>query len=60
MRVDTYGLLRECIERGIPCGLNRCDKYGTDPKSEAGVERIVEEVMTAICVYFSWDDEASV
>lgn len=59
MKVKTYVLMRECIERGIGFGLRRCDKHEIEPQSEGGIDQIATETMGALCEYFDWDDEVS-
>ena len=57
MRVKTYEVLAEQVEAGVRYGLGRCQKYEIDPHSDAGIEKIHNEVMGAICDRFTWDDE---
>ena len=67
MRVRTYQLLRDKIEEGVRSGLVKADKHeqlslGDDamgPLEDAAVDTIMNYVMSSICEYFDWDDEAT-
>ena len=55
MTVDTYAVLRRCVEEGIRHGYNRAFKH-TDSPGETGIsQHIEEEVMNSICEFFSFE-----
>jgi hypothetical protein len=54
MKVNTYRLLEECIERGIRGGLMNEDR---DASLEFIIERYVDRVMNEVCEYFSFNGD---
>lgn len=61
MRVDLYALLRDKIEEGLGWGIRHAYKYDSSPKTEEqmleSVERMMDEIMNAVCEYIRFDDD---
>ena len=57
MKIKTYALLSECIERGIDAGWRRAHKH-TDQPTERDIKTQIEFAIDAqIAEFFSFDDE---
>ena len=57
MRVKTYQLLTECVERGAQGGVERAHKHNNSPSQEEIVEAVRWNIMMEIEGYFSFYDE---
>lgn len=56
MRVNTYRLLTECIERGLEYGFTRAHKHTDTPTREHILEQQDIAIMGEICEYFEFSD----
>ena len=59
MKVNTYKVLEECVERGITYGWRRAHKHCDDPEVHTIQGEIHRATMIEITEYFSFDDEAT-
>lgn len=58
MKVKTYNLIRECIERGTSYGWNRAHKHVNDPTEDQIKNAIEDAIMNEICEWFTFEDES--
>ena len=56
MKPNYYEILSRAVEQGVGFGLNRAYKHTPTPDPENVKESIHDEVMSAICEVFSFDD----
>ncbi len=56
MKVKTYRVLEECVERGIQGGMMKAEKYSDKPTEEEYKTQILHYVMLEICEYFDFDE----
>ena len=55
LRVNTYAVLVDCIERGVESGWHHAHKH-TDAPTEFDIrQHIADDLMNEICEYFSFD-----
>jgi hypothetical protein len=59
MKVNTYKVLEECVERGITYGWRRAHKHTPEPDEQTIHGEIHRAIMLEIDEYFSFDDEAA-
>lgn len=57
MKARTYNLLSEAVERGALLGIGRAFKHVDSPSHEQIAANVEREVMTAICEFFSFDED---
>lgn len=61
VRMQTYSIISDAVERGLAFGLRRLFKHDSAPKTEAQVleqlERVQHEVMLALDEVIDWQDE---
>jgi hypothetical protein len=57
MKVDTYKLISNCIERGIDIGWQRAHKYTDHPEVGHLKETIYDNILIEICEYFNFSSE---
>lgn len=57
MKVSTYRVLTDAVERGVTIGWNRAHKHQDKPDRNTIEEYIAQEVLNSICEYFSFYDD---
>ena len=57
VRVDTYRVMAEAVERGVAAGWRRAHKHVESPDASAIQAHIEDAVLNAICEYFKFDAE---
>ena len=57
VRVDTYRVMAEAVERGVAAGWRRAHKHVESPTGDTINAHIENEVLNAICEYFKFDAE---
>lgn len=60
MKVNTYRVLSDAIERGIDGGWNRAHKHTDEPSEHQLKDELHHYIMLEICEYFNFDDDESV
>jgi pyruvate-formate lyase len=56
LKVNTYAVLKECIEIGINGGWNKAHKHTDDPSEEYIKDQILHYIMLQVCEKFKFDD----
>ena len=54
LKVDTYKVLDECVERGIEAGWNKAHKHTDTPTEKDIKNQIQHYIMLEICEYFNF------
>lgn len=56
LRPNTYEVLLRAVEQGVAFGWNGAHKHGPTPHPDEAKNRIVDEVMNAICEVFEFEE----
>lgn len=56
LKMNTYAILKECIENGINRGWNKAHKHTDDPSEEYIKDQILHYIMLQVCEKFKFDD----
>ena len=56
MRAREYDVLSRAVEEGVRLGWQHAHKHDDQPSAEAIQERIEQDVLNAICEWFTFDD----
>jgi hypothetical protein len=57
MRAKEYDVLVMAVEQGVALGWNHAHKHVEKPDAEAIQAKIVDDVTTAICEWFNFDQQ---
>ena len=58
MKVNTYVVLTEAIEKGIAFGVNRSFKHSECPSQDTLKDNVYREVMNSLFEYFTFEKDA--
>jgi|688.fasta_scaffold03599_23 hypothetical protein len=58
MTPDTYRILEMAVRDGIAIGYRRAFKYDEKPDDDFVIDKIEQAVMTQICEWFKFEDNA--
>lgn len=58
MHVRAFSVLERAVEEGVAYGWRRAHKHTDDPTAEAIQEQVVAGVLSEVCEYFGFDEEA--
>jgi len=56
MKVNTYKVLEECVERGIAYGWRKAHKYTEEPDDQTIHGELFRAIMFEMNDYFSFDE----
>lgn len=56
MRLNSYRVLSDCIERGLEGGWNKAHKHTNNPSEEYILEQQHNYIMLEISEYFDFDE----
>lgn len=57
MKVITYKVLEDCVEKGVNYGFMRAHKHSDNPSEDYIKEQLAYYVMLEISEYFTFDDD---
>jgi hypothetical protein len=58
MKIRAYPILSRAVEEGVAYGWRRAHKHVDAPDAKSIEEQIVTAVLSEICEYFNFDDDA--
>ena len=56
VRVDTYRVISEAVERGVAYGVQRAHKYTDSPSEEQIEDQVEQAVMVELCEVLRFDE----
>lgn len=59
LRVRSYDVLYRAVEEGLGYGWHRAHKHTDKPDEDAIRQQILDGVMSAVCEYFTFGDDAA-
>lgn len=59
LRVRTYDVLYRAVEEGLVYGWHRAHKHTDAPDEDTIKQEMLDGVMSAVCEYFTFGDDAA-